>query len=182
LLFDDLGFVTEYSVETEIEFPAHGDWGFPEIRVRDNGLVFGGPLAVVSPAASEPWVLVSDLQNIGTLYATPNPRLLCLVNRFVSVIVIDVDHPNDQTQLDVADPLSVAGAPDLGLLLLGDEQRVTAFGVGGRGWQSKPIFDYDLRIRRTDNERIVCRGWFHDATAPVEVTLDAHTGEVISQG
>ena len=182
MLFDDLGFAAEYAVETDLEFPADGDWGFPEIRIRDNGAVFGGPLAIIRPTDGQPWVLLSDLHGIGMIYGTPNPRLVCLVDRFRSIVAIDIDNPNDQTRLDVFYPVSIASAPDLGLLFVGDNEQVTAFGVRGMGWRSGPVFDDDLRIRRTDNERIVCRGWNYSVstTAPVEVTLDARTGEVIS--
>ncbi len=182
MLFDDLGFAADYSVDTELEYPGDGNWGFPEFRVRANGSSFGGPRAIIRPTGGEAWVLVSDLSDIGAIYATPNPRMLCLVDRFSTAITIDVDDPADQTVLDVARPMSVAGAPDVELLFIGDDARVTAFGLHGLQWQSEALFDDDLRIRRTDNERVLCRGWNYtlSTTAPIEVTLDAHTGEVIA--
>ena len=59
---------------------------------------------------------MSDLHCTGTIYGTPNGRLICLVDRFRSVVAIDIDNPNDQTTLDVVHPVSIASAPDLGLL------------------------------------------------------------------
>lgn len=176
VFWDDLGFATNYSVDPAPEFPADGNWGAPEVRV-DGGSLLGGPQALISPRTGAAWVLSTRFMDVGSLYGTPDPDALCLVDRFEHAIVVHTLDPLKQTHLAVV-PISVAAALDERLLLIGDERRVTAFGAEGLAWTSVDLFDRDLRIRRTDSGRIVCRGWdrTRSTAAPVEATLDARTG------
>ena len=181
VFWDDLGFPTEYSVDAEPEFPAGGEWDYPLVEINLGGSVVGGPQMIVSPGMTDPWVLGAHFTDIGSIYATPDPNSLRVADRFNRVMMVNVVRPADQTKLWDR-PLTIARAPDAGLLLIADEVRVSAFGADGHRWTSAVLFDDDLRIRRTDNRRIVCRGWSATgrSAAPVEVTLNAETGKVIS--
>jgi hypothetical protein len=180
VFWDDLGFTTDYSVDPDPEFPADGNWGAPEVRVGSTGSLLGGPQAVISPRAGAAWVLSTHFTDIGSLYGTPDPDSICVVDRFEQATLVDTLQPLKQTRL-VATPISAAAALDEGLLLIADERRVTAFGIAGLAWTSVDLFDRDLHIRRTDNGRIVCRGWdlTRSTTRPVEATLIARTGAKI---
>jgi hypothetical protein len=161
-------------VEEDPEYPGNGDWGMPTFEVGAGG----APVAVIRPADGDPWLLSTKFDSVGTLYATPNPDLVCVMDRLREPAMVDVVDPAKQFSLDIA-PVRAAAAIDEQLLLFADWQTVTAWGVDGIRWVSEPIFEYDLHIGRTDNGRIVCTGANYAATARWEVTLDAATGRVI---
>jgi hypothetical protein len=146
----------------------------PEFAVRD-----GAPVAVIRPHDGSPWVLSTKFDSVGALYATPDPDLICVLDRSQPPVMIDVREPSTHFSLPI-EPVRVASAIDEQLLLFADWQTVTAWGSDGIRWTSEPIFEYDLHIRRTDNGRIVCTGSNFAATERWEVTLDASTGGVIS--
>jgi hypothetical protein len=137
-------------------------------------------VALIRPVDGAPWLLNTKFDSIGTLYATPNPDLVCVMDRLRAPVMVDVYDPTKKLQLPVdLAPVHTAAAIDEQLLLFADWQTVTAWGVDGIRWVSEPIVEYDLHIRRTDNGRIVCTGANFAATERWEVTLDAATGHVI---
>jgi hypothetical protein len=138
------------------------------------------PIAIIRPLALEPFVLSAAFIELGSLYATPDPHRICVLGRFDRVVLVDTTNPDSQEILSFS-PVGVASALDEQLLLIHDEASVTALGVDGILWTSGKVVADDLHIRRTDNGRIVCRGWdIRDGVeGAVEVTLDARTGEII---
>jgi hypothetical protein len=154
----------------------------PVVEVGPGGLrATPAAIAILRPTAAEAFVLASAFVELGALYAAPDSALLCVVDRFHSAVLVDTTQPQNQSRLPV-DPVGVAAALDENLLLLADRTSITAVGRGGVAWKSDHIFTDDLHIRRTDNGRIVCRGWNYSvsSTRPVEITLDARTGQVIA--
>jgi hypothetical protein len=143
-----------------------------------GGLPTPAPVAIVRPKDGEPFVLAAAFVEFGALYASAHPLRLCLFERFDKAVLFDVTDPDDQVDL-VSQPVGVAAALDEQLLLINDERSVTAIGVDGIQWTSPDLFTDDLHIRRTDNARIVCRGWNYWEKSQSEVTLDARTGEII---
>jgi len=128
-------------------------WGLPEFAVRGGG----APVAVIRPNGVEAWVLATKFDSIGAIYATPDPDLVCVMDRLRSPILVDVRDPAKQASLPIA-PVRVAAALDEQFLLFADWQKVTAWGVGGIRWVSEPIYG---------------------ATERYEVTLDAATGSLV---
>jgi hypothetical protein len=147
---------------------------------RGGSLPTAGPVAIIRPVALDPFVLSAAFIELGTLYATPDPHKICVFGRFDRVVLVDTTNPDNQEVLPLF-PVGVASALDEQLLLIHDEASVTALGVDGIVWTSRDVVADDLHIRRTDNGRIVCRGWdVRDGVeGTVEVTLDARTGEII---
>jgi hypothetical protein len=146
-----------------------------------GGLPTPAPIAIVRPQDAEPFVLAAAFVEVGGLYATADPRRICVFERYAEAVLVDTVHPDDQRILTLH-PVGVFAALDEQLLLVHGETSVTAVGIDGIKWESDDLFADDLHIRRTDNGRIVCRGWNYNvsSTAPVEVTLDARTGKVIA--
>jgi hypothetical protein len=146
-----------------------------------GGLPTPSPIAIVHPKDADPFVLAAAFVGVGALYATADPCCLCVFERYAEAVLIDTRHPDVQRELTVY-PVGVFAALDEQLLLVHGETSVLAVGIDGVKWESADLFTDDLHIRRTDNGRIVCRGWNYNvsSTAPVEVTLDARTGKVIA--
>jgi hypothetical protein len=180
VFWDDLGFATDYRVEPEPEYPGDGEWRYRDVFVGlHDDLRSVGPQALIEPLSGEPWLLRAGFSGLGALYGHPNPSIICLFERYARVTLINTQDPGQQALID-EQPVSVASAVDEQLLLIGGWAHVTAYDSEGPKWTSAPLFDDDLHIRRTDNGRIVCRGHRPESLAPVEVTLDARTGEVMS--
>jgi hypothetical protein len=144
------------------------------------GVPSPAPVAIIRPTDADPFVLAASFVEHGALYASADPRRLCVFERFDDAILIDTTNPSDQKSVSTH-AVGVFAALDEQLLLVHDEVSVTAIGAAGVAWQSAPIVTDDLHIRRADNGRIVCRGWNYklSSTQPVEVTLDAATGAVL---
>jgi hypothetical protein len=175
VFFDELGFAANYTVDAEPEYPGDGDWGLPEFHVLGAGL--GGPVAIMRPMDAAPWLLSATFGHPGAIYATPAPDILCVMEQFTFVTLIDVRTPSAQTRLDVS-AVRVSAALDEQLLLLAGWSAVTAWAPEGIRWVSNDVLD-DIHIRRTDNGRIVCTGMRAGVVGEAEVTLDAATGRVI---
>ena len=171
VFFDELGFRANYEVDDEPEYPGDGIWDIPEFTIRGTA-----PVAIVRPHARDPWLLATKFDSIGGLYATPDPDLLCVLDRGRLPILVDVRDPTRRIALDLA-PIRVASALDEKLLLFAESQRVTAWAADGIRWVSEPVVADDLKFKRTDNGRIVCVGV--DNYEFVEVVLDASTGRPI---
>ena len=180
VFYDDLGFATNYTVDAEIEYPGDGDWGIEQINVDGmRGYLAAGPQALIRPKIREPWLLAADLPELGSLYGSSDPDAICLVSRFDRAVLIDTEKPSLQTTIHDY-PVSVASVLDHGLLLIADYWAITAYDSWGLRWESKQLVADDLHIRRTDGDWIVCRGAGTNPAHPLEITVDARTGEVIS--
>jgi hypothetical protein len=154
----------------------------PVVEIGQAGhLPTPAPIAIIRPIGGEAFVLAAALFELGSLYATPDPALICVFERFQGVVLVDTTQPQNQKALAVY-PVGIAAARDEDLLIINGWSSITAVGRDGVAWESDRLFDDDLHIRRTDNGRIVCRGWNFSvsSTEPVEVTLDARTGELIA--
>ena len=179
VFWDDLGFATNYTVDATPEYPGDGVWSYRDVFVGLPGdLRSVGPQALIEPMSGEPWLLRAGFSELGALYGHPDPSIICLFERHVRVTLINTLEPNQQILID-DQPVSIASVIDEQLLLVGGWAHVAAYGTDGLNWTSAQLFDDDLHIRRTDNGRIVCRGLRAGNLVPVEVTLDARTGEVI---
>jgi hypothetical protein len=179
VFWDDLGLATNYTVDAEVEYPGDGVWGIEQVRIAGmSGALAAGPQALIRPALREPWLLVAGFPELGSLYASADPGALCMVSRFDRAVLINTEEPSVQTLIH-DNPVSVASSLDHGLLLIADFWTISAFDSTGLRWQSKQLVEDDLHIRRTDGDWIVCRGAGVDPAHPVEVTVDARTGDVI---
>lgn len=181
MIWDDLGFRTEYAVDPEPDYPGDGVWTSRQVSIAGtNSVLARGAVALVTPDDSNPWLLDAEIPQVGGLYGTPHPSALLYFDRFTRAVIIDVRDPDAQTELEFR-PVSVAMARDEQLLLIGGADRVLAWGVNGIAWVSEAVMDADLHIRRTDNGRIVCRGTRLGDSIPstAEVTLDASTGRIL---
>jgi hypothetical protein len=142
-----------------------------------------GPVAVIKPAGGQPFALSTAFREFGGLNATPDPNVICIFRRFQGISLVDVRRPEGVTHHFLNGVLGVAAALDENLLLIHDEGEVRAFAADGPRWTSERLMDDELRIRRTDNRRIVCRGWKYlqpSGIEEIEVTLDAATGKLIT--
>jgi hypothetical protein len=175
VLWDDLGFATNYAVEIDPEYPGDGEWSEPRFGDADLPII-----GRISPDQEPTWLLSASTDDVVGLYGTPGPNVLCLFERFDQAVLINVRDPSSQFDTGVLAPLSVHAVVESGLLLVATEFDLTALGRDGIVWRSARLFTDDLRVRRTDNDRIVCRGWNYWESAPTEITLDALTGEQIS--
>jgi len=177
--WDDLGFDTNFAVDSDLEYPGDGRWTSPQVLVGDE--LGAGPLAEISPFEDAPWLLASGLTSVGGLYGCPDPDALCVFARGESAVFVGVREPHTQTRLGIT-PVRIASAHEPSLLLMTEVDSVSAFDAdGSRRWRSKAIA-LDLHILRTDNGRIVCRGFGLDASTTVVATLDAATGAFLEGG
>jgi len=174
--WDDLGFVTNYAVDDDIEYPGDGQWGMP-IHELATGRILPtpGPVAIIRPTGGEPWVLAAGFIGVAGLYGTPDPSRLCAFERFGRVVLVDIRNPADQVELAVH-PVRIAAHVDRGLLLVCDWQSVTAIGAEGIRWKSAELVRDDLHITRARGDRIDYWGNSYSGVGAVRGSLDARTG------
>ncbi len=178
VFWDDLGFVTNYAVDAELEFPGDGGWDYPERRIhRPGSELIGGPQALIRPGDATPWLLVTGFTTLGALYATADPDVLCVFEQFSRVTFVDVRDPAVQMTVDDLYPVRVAGAVDEGLLLVLDWSGITAIGADGVRWR-QPDLAYDIHVTRSDGDRIYFRGGNLEVGAEIRGSLDARTGDL----
>jgi hypothetical protein len=176
--WDDLGFAVDYEVDAGIEYPGDGDWGIAEYTVPGRSAwETTAAAAIIRPASGDPWLLSTGMVHGAELYGAPEPWQLCVFGWQERAVLVDTRAPEERVELD-GYPLSIARARDENLLLLADESSIWAADSRGIVWRHDHLFADELRIRRTDNGRIVCRGFDHSPTR-TELTLDARTGNLI---
>jgi hypothetical protein len=178
VFWDDLGFATNYSVDSDLEYPGDGSWDYPERRILKPGSdLLGGPQALIRPAQAEPWLLVTGFTSLGALYGTADPEVICVFEQFDRLVFVNVRDPAMQANIDDLYPVRIAAAVDEGLLLVCDWNGITAVATDGVRWHA-PDLIYDLHVTRADGDRIYYRG-----TDPVgrktRGSVDARTGNVI---
>jgi hypothetical protein len=177
--WDDLGFDTNFTIDADLEYPGDDAWSHPRVLVGDE--LGAGPIAEIAPAEDATWLLAADLTGVTGLYGCPDPDAVCLVTRGVSAVLVGAARPHTQTRLNVT-PTRVAAAHEPSLLLFTEIDSVSASKADGtRLWRSKAIA-LDLHILRTDNGRIVCRGFGLDGSTTVVATLDAASGAFLEGG
>ena len=177
--FDDLGFETTYTLDRTLEYPPDGEWGLPEVVVKGRRLhADPAPRAIVRPRESAPFLLSDTFVSGVEFYGSPDPRMLCAFSQFGTAVLLDTEEPHASIDLPVY-ATAVAAATDENLLLFAEFTRVIAVGPLGVVWTSEEVFTDDLHIRRSDNGRIVCRGYRYYEDKTSEITLDAATGHLI---
>jgi hypothetical protein len=179
VFWDDLGFATNYTVDADPEYPGDGEWGLPVVEIGPaRALPTPSPVAVIRPTDGESWVLSTAFAGLGGVYGTPRADVLCLVEQFHRVVLINVTRPVEQTEID-AHPVRIAASVDEGLLLVAGWAAITAVGPEGIRWRSADLVLDDLHITRSDGGRIYYRGESFDGSGELRGSVDAHTGEVI---
>jgi hypothetical protein len=112
------------------------------------------------------------------LFATPNPEVLCAVERG-TVFLIDVLNPANYVVVPTEGIVTaVVTAPDEGLLLLASPWSITAIGEQGKVWDSARISIEDLRIDE------IADGWLRGVADPEDdeprdFALDLVTGSIV---
>jgi hypothetical protein len=179
VFWDDLGFRTNYEVEADLDYPGDDGWTHPIVLVGNE--LGAGPIAEIIPSDEPTWLLSAELVGVVGLYGCPDPDRLCLVERGKRAVLVRAAAPHDQLELPIT-PTRISAVHDPSLLLITEVETVAAFAAdGSRRWRSRPIA-FDLHILRTDNGRIVCRGFARDGATNVIATLDAETGAYLEDG
>ena len=180
VFWDDLGFVTNYTVDAEIEYPGDGEWGYEQHRLADaRSDRVGGPQALIRPAHGDPWLLTTAFAGLGALYATADPDVICVFEQFDRIVLVNVSEPTIQMTMDDVYPVRIAASVDQGLLLVCDWNGITAIGNDGVRWRA-PDLIYDLHVTRADGDRIYFRGTHPGESVEARGSIDARTGGVIS--
>ena len=179
VFWDDLGFATNYAVDPGLEYPGDGSWDYPEHRIIKPGSdLVGGPQALIRPEQADPWLLVTGFTNLGALYATADPDVICVFEQFDRIVFVSVSEPTIQMTMDDVYPVRIAASVDQGLFLVCDWNGITAIGVGGVRWRA-PDLIYDLHVTRADGDRIYFRGTAPGESVEAHGALDARTGDVM---
>lgn len=175
VLWDDLGFATDYEIDPDPEYPGDGDWGMPEYRLTGDG--FGGPQAIVRPAGGQSWVLAYEFRMPGAFFGTPRPDVLCVFEQYGGLIFVNVHDPTSVVFTDVQ-AIRVAANVQAGLLLATDGYSIVGIGAEGLRWQTGDLLSGDLHITRATRDRIYFRGL--EAGGEVRGSVDAATGARLS--
>jgi hypothetical protein len=147
-----------YEVERDPEQPGDGVWREPTVVFGE-----GSSIAVVlriAPHDADPWIAEfrsSEYSGYLTDWsATPDPDRLCVVAHGEAWLVEATTSMAEI--LPVFPVMTVFGAAECGLLLVGDFTELVAFGAGGYAWRSGRLVLDDLEVVGATESRIECRG------------------------
>ena len=143
----DLGFTTDYEIDFDPEFPAHGRWGVPEFRFGHRSSAMS--TIRIRPTVGTPWVVSFTLESrgrlINALYSCPSPAQL-LVATGTSAYLIRVAEPGNVEELPIHPVLAVRRSAGTDLLVIGSFRRVAAIDDLGLRWVTRPLFTDDLEF------------------------------------
>ncbi len=188
LTFDSLGFVSEYSVEPEPEFPGNGEWQCPVFGFdRDGGFMepfesrFGSPVTVAYDATQPGrWVgffAAGGLGGITGLFACPLPTESCVLNDGLAYVV-RVDNPREGVSLVSNQVTQVVRVPTLPLVLLVSFCDMVALGSSGIAWRSQRLALDDLRVESVSEAAISCNRYVISGSSTIQ--LNPLTGEIMA--
>ena len=178
-------FSPAFQVVVGPEFPGNGDWGCPVFCFGRDGRLqepfdarWGAPTIVeVTPHDGERWVgqfAAGGLGGISGVFATPSPRLLCVVADGLAYLVgVDNAHRGADVVHDQVGQVEVVVEP--ALLLLVRFIDIVAIGGDGVAWRSKRLAVDDLRVVSTSGGIIQCS--LDNLGGSPTIALDAATGE-----
>lgn len=173
-------FGAAYEVEV-IDASSAGECDFV-IDTKDSSSTSSAVL--VSPRGGKSWTAsISGRdspsgRSVSGLFATPNPEVLCAVERG-TVFLIDVLNPANYVVVPTVGIVSaVVTAPGEGLLFLATPWSITAIGEHGQVWDTDRISIEELRIDE------IAGGWLRGVADPEDdeprdFALDLATGSVI---
>lgn len=177
--FESLGFPHSYSCSVLEDPPTDGTevlrFGYnPNFRSDASELI----LRIV-PAHAEAWVGTFSPQFayfLTGIYACPSEAHLLVVNGGAAYIV-NASDPEDYSTVAGA-IIGVARVPDRPVLLIWDEQNMSAYDASGLLWWIESLAEEDLCIKRLTSTHIfgTVADLLHNAVR--EITIDVSGGEV----
>jgi hypothetical protein len=190
--FERFAFATAYSVEVDPEYPGDGAWPQASFAFdRDGSVVpelvspWGAPCTLsVVPEAGLAWVGMFPAGGLGSVsgvYATPDPRALCVaVNGLV--YLVQTEAPGQGAAIVLGAARQVVAAPKWSLLLFADYSDLVALGPEGIAWRSRGVSVDGLWVTDTEGEEIACSSFAvgERDLNPTVVTIDPETGRVTS--
>jgi hypothetical protein len=163
-----------FGVEVDPEFPAGG--GETAERIPGNLPRVGAILRVTAPGHPS-WDIAIGAPN---WWRTPMPTAIAFISDRTGFMAQVVERRVIGEHYGVT---RIWEAEESDLLLMVSDTGITAVGADGIAWVSPRLAWDDLKVIRSDPERIVCRGFITSADLGgphSEITIDPRTGRQLT--
>ena len=181
---ETFGFLPNFSVEVDPEFPGDGDWRCPVVGFDRDGSImsefdspWGTPLIVrVEPSSGPGWIGMFAAGGLGSqrgVFATPAPDLLAVVVDGLAYLV-DSSSPGEHAQTVHDQVHQVVPSEVPPLLLLVRFSDLVAVGRTGVAWRTPRLCVDDLEVWHAGPGGIVCS--CDNLRGTPTITLDPTTG------
>ncbi|HWD37619.1 MAG TPA: hypothetical protein VG944_02140 [Fimbriimonas sp.] len=178
----DETFAQDYEVDQLTELPGHPEeahYYYPGGMVDGGG---DGVLVRVRRRQRPIWLGTFAFGKLGSrgvtgIYATPNPRKLCVVGKGAGYFV-SVDDPSNWEEVRVEPILDVRGIPSTSLMIFADFTRMIAHGPEGLCWETERLSWDGFEITEVCGSTIEGRCRKPGSDDVVRFGVDLDTGEV----
>jgi hypothetical protein len=145
----------------------------------------GAVEVMVRPAGAENFLATfalgfSDPLAPSGIWSCPDPRWLCAAAGGYAY-VLNTAKPEEFTHVEFRPVLEIRPLKEQNLLLFAGHHGLTAWGAGGKAWETARLSSEGVQITRVDGLRLHGIGWDmrtdRDVHFTVDLTTGAHTSE-----
>ncbi|MHB2020402.1 MAG: hypothetical protein ACYCW6_25990 [Candidatus Xenobia bacterium] len=138
-----------------------------------------GLVVEVRPDVGNPWVGLfrygaESLASSSGLFSHPSPSWLCILSGG-QVYLVPINDPERAISVGMFPVRGVFAAPRHRLLIFADTHKLTAWGAGGKVWETTPLGWNGLKDIRIQEDFLEGKTW--DGKQDVDFRVELHSGK-----